>query len=121
MDPIHEFGSGLPESLKVALNAIAFLAAATSVWYAYFVKGKKAAVTASEEVEVASKHLVISPVDGQVLHTLSHNIERVADALEEISSTMHRSATEAEIERRVREQLTHVNGGGNGVHMKDIT
>lgn len=106
-----DFAKGLPESLTTILNAIAFLVAATGVWYAYFIKGKKAATQAAQEVDVASKHLVVSPIDGQLIVTMSANMERVANALEQVASIMQHNQTEAEIERRVREQL---------LHMKDI-
>lgn len=98
----------LPEHVQTILNAIAFLISSGIVWYAYFVKGKKEAAASAPTVPANQNQqatLLLPVAHPELINGLSTQLERIAHSLEEAVSIMRSNATEAEIERRVKEKL----------------
>lgn len=90
----------IPVYLQALLNVVAFLISAVAVWYAYFIKGIKAAGK-----ELGSDVSVSLPVDEGFIKRLGKDIARIADAIEAMRNIMQKGADEAEINRRVEERL----------------
>lgn len=103
--PINNPGD-IPVYIQALLNLIAFLIAAVAVWYAYFVKGKdKASGTADLPDIISSFDARVWRGMGEDFKRLTKDVNRLATAAEKIEAVLQHDSTEAEIERRVKEQL----------------
>lgn len=101
----------IPVQVQAILNAVAFLIAATAMWYAYFIKGKSKAANEGDEYPRVQRH----PFTFEDVHSICTNLERIAVSAENIHEIMKHEADEAEIARRVRmELLQHKRNSDNG-------
>lgn len=89
----------IPAYLQALLNIIAFLISATAVWYAYFIKGKS---QASPSQGTPNSSLVF---EVEMVRRISRDLNRMAESMEEMLNLMKKGEVEAEIERRVRQEL----------------
>lgn len=87
--------SDLPTYFQALINIVGFLIASVAVWYAYFVKGRSKADVGTPPA-----------LDNiRALKSISEDVERLANAADKIYDVMKHESDEAEIQRRVAEQL----------------
>lgn len=91
----------IPVQVQAVLNAVAFLIAATAMWYAYFIKGKSKADDKGDDYPRAQR----LPFTFEDVQSICTNLDRIAEAAEKIEGIMKHEADEAEIARRVRIEL----------------
>lgn len=84
-----------PDHVKALLNIVAFLIAASCVWYAYFIKGKDSVKTYKPTILPELNY-----IDGRVIRKIGEELERIANVVEEIHKLLQVSYMEEEIARR---------------------
>lgn len=94
----------IPAYIQTILNALAFLIAATTMWYGYFVRGKKKAESPVLQVSPSTPSIMTVP-DPALVAKISQDVERIADSAETISSLMSKHDMEEEIDRRIKDRL----------------
>lgn len=87
--------SELPTYFQALINIVGFLIASVAVWYAYFVKGRSKADT---DAPPALDNI-------RALKSIADDVKRLANASEKIYDVLKHESDEAEIQRRVKEQL----------------
>lgn len=99
----------IPVQLQAILNAVAFLIAATAMWYAYFIKGKSKAADEGDDYPRVQRH----PFTFEDVQNICENLGRIATSAEKMEAIMKHEADEAEIARRVRMELIHKRATAN--------
>lgn len=93
----------IPQNIQVVLNSVAFLIAAVVTWYAYFIKGKR---SSSNPGAINPQPLQANAtVDPETIRQILFNVIKISDAQEAMLKLMQKGAIEAEIARRVKEEL----------------
>lgn len=103
-DQITNVVPEIPGYVQAILNSLAFLIAATTMWYGYFVRGKKK----SESPVIPTSPTTPSVsyfLDPLIITKFSSDLDRITTSIESIAHTMQNNAMEDEINRRLRERL----------------
>lgn len=87
----------LPSYFQALLSIIGFLIASAFAWYAYYVKGKKEIQSATE----------VPWFDLKVFRKMGEDLTRLADVAEKSYTILKKNSEEAEIQRRVDDELRH--------------
>lgn len=103
----------IPTYIQALLNIIAFLITAVAVWYGYFVRGRD---KANSNLSDYTKSF-----DLKVFRKLGEDVNRIANSLEQIYTTMKHDSDEAEIARRVEEHLIRQQRGRKKLKDDDVT
>lgn len=94
----------IPAHLQYLLNIVGFLLASAAVWYGYFIKGKKESAVATPTAPPSTFNSFVV-VDSDFAEKLLAEHRRIAVVSEKIYAIMKHESTEAEIRRRVRQEL----------------
>ncbi len=108
-EPTIEFIPDIPVYIKTILNGIAFLIAAVTMWYGYFVRGKKRAGSPVPQISPATPSIT-QLLDPNTVKDIGGNVSRIANSLDEMARLMRQNAIEVEIERRVKERIDSIKG-----------